>query len=249
MVDLHCHILPNVDDGAASAAVACEMARHALRSGVDTIVATPHRNLYGARLGHRQGDTRRVLALFRALLRQEGIALNILPGAELFAHRSNLLHLLKTRCYATLNHSRYLLVEFNFTEDGREISELLSMIAHFGLVPVVAHPERYFAVQDDPALVADWFARGYVIQLNKGSLLGRLGQGAHDTSLFLLHGGLAHVIASDAHDPVYRPTGFVSLLRFLEQECPPPYTRLLLEDNPRRIISDRPIRGIQEVTP
>lgn len=248
MIDLHCHILPGVDDGAPSAKAACAMARHALRNGVDTIVATPHRNLYGARLGHRPSDTERVLGLFRALLRQRGIPLTVLPGAELFAHRSNLRQLLDTNCYMTLNRSRYLLVEFNFNESAREISALLDMVARRGLIPVVAHPERYAAVQLLPSLVTEWFANGYVIQLNKGSLLGRLGEGAERTAWLLLREGLADVIASDAHDPVHRPTGFVSLLRVLERECPPEYLRILLEKNPQRIIADRPICRASEVS-
>ena len=93
----------------------------------------------------------------------------------------------------------------------------------------------------------DLKSRGYVIQLNKGSLLGRLGTGAERTSLRLLRRGLAHVIASDAHDPVYRPTGFASLLPFLAQRCPSDYARLLLEENPRRIIQNQPIYDSSEV--
>lgn len=247
MIDLHCHILPRVDDGADSAAAACAMAEHALRAGVKTVVATPHCNLRGARLATRGRDYDRALGLFRALLRQHRIPLTVLSGAEVFAHRSNLLPLLESHSLVTLNRSRYLLVEFRFRESGREISSLLAAIARSGLIPVVAHPERYDAVQEHPSLAADWFSRGYILQLNKGSLLGRLGRSAERTSLHLLHHGLAHVIASDAHDPVYRPTGFLSLLPLLERQCPPEYIHLLLEDNPRRIIENQPIRATSEV--
>ena len=247
MIDLHCHIIPKVDDGAPSAEAACAMAEHALRSGVDTVVATPHCNLRGARLTTAGTDYDHAFGMLRALLRQRGIPLTVLPGAELFAHRSNLRQLLDSGRLVTLNRSRYLLVEFRFSEDGEEISALLAAIARRGLIPVVAHPERYEAVQEAPGLVADWFSRGYVIQLNKGSLLGRLGTGAERASLHLLRRGLAHVIASDAHDPVYRPTGFTTLLPFLAQRCPSDYARLLLEENPRRIIQNQPICDPSEV--
>lgn len=245
MIDLHCHIIPWIDDGAADAATACAMAIHAYRSGVDTIVATPHCNLYGRRScwgqNYRGRSYTEVFSLFRALLRQHHIPLTVLPGAELFADPDNLRKLLDERRVVTLNHSRYLLTEFDFFSRGETISAALALIARRGYVPVVAHPERYRAVQEDPQLAVRWFRAGYVLQLNKGSLLGRLGSGAQEVSAFLLSRGLAHVIASDAHDMRYRPTGFVTLLSFLEGRCDRAYLELLLDGNPRRILADRPL--------
>lgn len=240
MIDLHCHIIPYIDDGARSAHIACAMARHAVRSGVTTIVATPHCNLAG-RMNYRDRDYFLTLGMFRALLKQEGIDLTVLPGAEVFVRPSNIRALIEADRLVTLNRSRYLLVEFPFDCSGRVISRLLDAIAHRGLVPVVAHPERYDAVQDSPQLVARWFSQGYIIQLNKGSLLGRLGSGAARCSNHLLRHGLAHVIASDAHDPKYRPTGFQSLIPSIEPIVGREYLRLLLRTNPQRIISDLPI--------
>lgn len=241
MIDLHCHIIPWIDDGAENARVACEMAAHALRSGVDTIVCTPHCNLRGARPNYRGKDYDKCFSMFRALLKQHGIPLRILPGCELFAHSSNLRHLLDNRRVVTLNHSRYLLVEFNFHDSGESMTAALDLIARRGLVPVVAHPERYDCVQHNPKLAVSWFTKGYIIQLNKGSILGRLGEGAYHAGTHLLASGIAHVIASDAHDPHYRPTGFQSLLPVLERFCSPEYMQLLLETNPNRIIHDRHI--------
>ena len=212
MIDLHCHILPFVDDGARDARMACEMARHSLRSGVDTIVATPHCNIKYMPDNYRGKDYWVVFALFRALLRQHKIPLTVLPGAELFAQRDNLQRLLEERRVVTLNHSRYLLTEFNFHSSLPEIDHKLRMIRRAGYVPVIAHPERYTEVQENPSYAVRWVREGYVIQINKGSLLGRLGEGALRTGLQLLRSGLIHVIASDAHHPYRRPTGFSSLL-------------------------------------
>lgn len=251
MIDLHCHIIPWVDDGAQNAKTACVMAQHALHSGVDTIVATPHCNLFGMRglncANYRSRRYDEMLGLFRALLRQHGLPLRVLPGAEVFVHPANLSALLEERRLVTLNHSRYLLTEFPFQADGMDISLLLARVAQSGLTPVVAHPERYAAVQDDLSLAAQWVEKGYVIQLNKGSLLGRLGDGAQYASRALLRRGLVHVVATDAHDPRYRPTGFVSLLPVLRELCSPEAVALLLDGNPYRIIHDRPVTPLRAV--
>lgn len=247
MIDLHCHIIPGVDDGAANAAVACAMAEHSLRAGVDTIVATPHCNLRGARLLADGRKYAEAFELFRALLRQHRIPLTLLPGAEVLAHPADFRQLLDSGRLVTLNRSHYLLVEFRFWADEREITSLLAAVVRHGLIPVVAHPERYTAVQRRPSLVAEWFADGYIIQINKGSLLGRLGIDAEQTALWLLHRGLVHVIATDAHDPVRRPTGFLSLLSMAERFCPREYLHLLLEENPRRIIGNKPVCAPSEV--
>ena len=241
MIDLHCHIIPFLDDGARNAAMACDMAEHSLRCGVDTIVATPHCNIEYMPGNYRGRSYQEAFGLFRALLKQHHIPLTVLPGAELFAHRHNLRQLLEENRVVTLNHSRYLLTEFGFHTPIEEISAMLALIERKGYIPVIAHPERYTAVQQEPQAVARWFQRGYVIQVNKGSLLGRLGEGARLTGLRLLRYGLAHVIASDAHHPYHRPTGFRSLTPLLDQLCSAEYTQLLLKTNPLRIISDQPI--------
>lgn len=241
MIDLHCHIIPWIDDGADNAAVACEMALHAQQTGVKTIVATPHCNLRGARPNYRGRTYDECIGMFRALLRQHKIPIEILPGAELFAHHSNLRRILAEQRAMTLNDSRYLLVEFNFGSSGSDMTDALELISRRALVPVVAHPERYTAVQNDPSLVAHWFHRGYIIQLNKGSILGRLGDGAYETASHLLRVGFAHVIASDAHDTYFRPTGFQSLVPVLRRTCPKEYIDLLLTENPRLIVEDRRI--------
>lgn len=106
---------------------------------------------------------------------------------------------------------------------------------------MVAHPERYEAVQRDPMLVVEWFRSGCIIQLNKGSILGRLGNHSRRAALWLLDQGLAHVIASDAHHPDYRTPHIGELVSFLSEHYPPPYIRLLLEKNPGRIVENRRI--------
>lgn len=246
MIDLHCHIIPYIDDGAKSIKIACSMAKLAWRSGVNTIVATPHCNLRNARKNYLDQDFLLILSSFRAVLRQQGIPITILPGAEVFAHADNIRELIDHRQLATINGSRYLLVEFPFHQDGKLISTTLDAISRRGLIPVIAHPERYDTVQEHPSYVARWLEQGCVIQINKGSLLGRLGRNAHACAKYLIANQYVHVIASDAHDMNYRPPGFFRLLQ--SKQIPPAYVKLLLKENPLRIVSNEPVLNPRNIT-
>ena len=235
MVDIHCHILPGVDDGSPSMEDSLEMARMAADSGVTDIIATPHCNLPGdGPKNYRSAALRTGFSRLRQALEQEGIPLGIHPGAEVFC-TPELPELLDRRQLQTLGGGRYLLVEFYFDESAEFMEHCFHQIRTRGLTPVAAHPERYDAVQRDPYIIRRWFEGGVVIQLNKGSILGRLGRRAQDTALWLLERGLAHAAASDAHSPDVR-TPRMDLLKDL----------LLLEENPRRILEDRPLVGTDE---
>lgn len=238
MLDLHCHILPGLDDGAADPGVALEMAAMALASGVTHIFATPHcntrneqKNFYGPELIHAFHDLQK-------LLDQEGLPLKILSGAEVLA-RGQFDEHLAAGDFMTLNGSRYLLVEFYFNESPDFIDRCLRAVDAQGLVPVVAHPERYYCVQRSPELVQIWAEQGRVIQLNKGSLLGDLGPEAYETAALLLRRGAVSVIASDAHHFRYRTPHMGPLLECLARRFPEADPELLLRDNPLKIAKDQ----------
>lgn len=216
------------------------MARLAAESGVTAIVATPHCNLPQGPSNYRSTLLLEKLQALNLLFSRSGIPITVYPGAEVLA-RENLLSLLRDGKLMTLNNSRYLLTEFFFGESPENINDTLSSLRSAGVIPVVAHPERYEAVQRDPMLVVEWFRSGCIIQLNKGSILGRLGNHSRRAALWLLDQGLAHVIASDAHHPDYRTPYMGELVSFLSEHYPPPYIRLLLEKNPGRIVENRRI--------
>ena len=245
MIDLHCHILPGVDDGADCQATSLDMARMAWRQGTDVIVATPHccrpdqpQRLSSAVLTGRLG------ALNRAL-RDGGSQLAVLPGMEVFA-TPELPALLDSGELVTLAGSRYLLVEFFFPEEVDFMEFTFSTVLDHGLIPVVAHPERYAAVQESPELAADWFRRGFILQLNKGSILGQLGLGAKKAAWWLLRHGLAHVIASDAHTAFFRNSGLAHVRETVSNELSWRYAQILLEENPRCIVQDLPVIPAEE---
>lgn len=241
MIDTHCHILPNSDDGADSMETALLMARMAADSGVTTIIATPHSNLPRAKEKNFRDAplALRFVELIRRI-QEAGIPLEILPGAEVMC-MPDTVELLQKRQLVTLARSDYLLVEFFFDERIEYMDDMLDAIAAEGIRPVVAHPERYEAIQHAPVLIAQWFAKGYIIQLNKGSILGRLGRGAEKAAAEILSRGLAHVVATDAHDTLVRTPGVQGLQQYLEDNYGFEYARLLLELNPERICRNQPV--------
>lgn len=245
MVDLHCHILPDADDGADSIGTALEMAAMAADCGIDTIVATPHCNTRNERKNYRSEQLDEQFLLLQEAIDYYHIPVRLLPGSEVLV-RGDMEQLLARRQFYTLAGSRYLLTEFYFDAMPDDMDSELARIAAAGLIPVVAHPERYFAVNDKPELVHRWRRLGYVIQVNKGSLLGRFTPEAYDTAQLLLSEHSVDVIATDAHHYEVRTPDITELSFFLSERCSKDYVRLLLELNPQRIIENRSVLRYHE---
>ena len=234
MVDIHCHILPDFDDGSSGIEESLEMARMAYRSGVTDIAATSH--FMGTMEGlerlplMRQRHTDLVLQI-----RKADIPIRLHPGAEILCVEETA-GLAKKKLLPTIGSTDYFLTEFYFDEDLRFMDDMLYRLSAAGYIPVVAHPERYDAINQDPLILDRWFRRGYVLQLNKGSILGAFGRRAESAAHLILKAGLAHVVASDAHSATRRTPHMGALNRWMEHHLQPDYARILLEENPRRII-------------
>lgn len=243
MIDLHCHILPGVDDGAETMEDALSMARMAAESGVTHLIATPHCNLpYAHHKNYRSPPLLTRFLQLRTRIETEGIPLKLYPGSEILC-TPDVPELIRQEKLLPLGDSNYLLLEFFFDESLSYMDEMLAAIAAEGMQPVIAHPERYDAVQNSPQIIEHWFRSGHIIQLNKGSILGRLGRRAKHTADWILHYGLAHVVASDAHSPVVRTPQMRELADYLTNHYAPEYANILLQENPYRILNGRPVVG------
>lgn len=241
MIDIHCHILPGFDDGSSDLGESLDMARIAVSSGVTAIAATPHFRGEEAGLSAMPKLYSRYQWLIQALS-QANIPLELYPGAEILCLPETA-RLAKNRQLPTLGDTNYILVEFFFNESQAFMDQMLSFLQDQGYRPVVAHPERYEKIQQNPVITERWFRRGYVLQVNKGSVLGAFGPRVQQTAGFLLNNGLAHLIASDAHGTRRRTTDMRVLQQWLRDRYDERYVRILLEDNPWRLI-----RG-QSMTP
>ena len=198
MYDLHAHILPGVDDGAKTVDAAVEMARVAASHGTKAILATPHRKditeLWSVQ------HARDLLDDLTTRTRDEGIDLDLLLGMENHLDLELPDEVTSGRALA-INGSRYILVELPFFGTPNYVDDILFRLQLQGLTPVLAHPERIEAFQNDPGMLEACVRRGSLSQITAGSILGYFGGKAQRFVRTLLRGGMVHVIASDTHLP------------------------------------------------
>lgn len=240
MIDIHTHILPGVDDGSESFWESFEMAELADESGVHTIVATPHCNMEGIFENFYDDEWMEQIERLRTYLKEKGNKVNILPGMEIYA-TMDVAEKIQNGELISVNGSRYYLIEFPFDADPFWMGDVLDSILSMGKVPVIAHPERYYCVQDNPMLLYEWMQQGCVSQLNKGSVFGRFGRHAQMAARILLNHGLVTCVASDAHSPYRRTTFMGDIREFLVEQYGRRYADDLLKRNPQAVIEDKEI--------
>ena len=232
MIDLHCHILPGLDDGSESLEESLAMAAMAADQGVRHIVTTPH-----CRTGSAP-DVIDGVAMLQELLQEEGIPIRLYPGMEIFGSFDTA-RLLQEKKLLTLNGSRYPLIEFSFYSDGEAETEILKTVIDAGFTPLVAHPERYEYVCRWPELINRWKKMGCLFQINRGSLLGRYGDDARKMGIELVNRGFATVVATDAHSSRVRTPRAADAYEMLYHSVSPAAAEVLMIQNPKKIITNK----------
>ncbi|MBQ6570482.1 MAG: hypothetical protein IJL87_09555 [Clostridia bacterium] len=246
MTDIHTHILPNVDDGAESFNQAMTMIHQAYCTGTRAIILTPHCNIPG--LFKNYADEIAAQMYFFAAEAQKNIPVRIYPGMEVFA-TDDLPELIDEKKVLTLNNSRYMLVEFDFYDDPARAEKVLEQIRARGIVPIIAHPERYSFIQACPLILYDWINEGCLSQINKDSLLGAFGGDCSRTARLILRHNLTQFVASDAHTHISRNTEMASARRLVRDFASPQYAQLLFDDNPAAVIKNMPVFVPEPVEP
>jgi protein-tyrosine phosphatase len=202
MLDLHCHILPALDDGPTCLEESLFLARFAVRDGITHIIATPHcfRDLRTLR-----ADVLPRVARLNADLTQAGVPLTVLPGSEIQAFDSALYRREEERglyCHLGGGHAFTLLEPpWHEAHCPPDLPELIDWLVRRGLTPIVAHPERIYYLRDDPARLKALTDAGGWLQLTVDSLLGNFGPRARSAAEEMLDGYQDVVLATDAHGP------------------------------------------------
>jgi protein-tyrosine phosphatase len=208
VIDLHCHVLPGIDDGPETIEGSLALARAAEACGISTIVATPH---VSSRYPNDAATVARLVAQLNRRLAAEGVDLNVLPGAEIAMAR-----LIDVDAQdlpgLQLGGGGWLLVEPPFSAFESSLDTLLIGLQQRGHRIVLAHPERCVAFRREPEMLKVLLAGGFLTSITAGSLVGRFGNEVRRFALELAEMGMVHNVASDAHDHRRRPPGIASEL-------------------------------------
>lgn len=202
MIDLHCHILPGLDDGPEDLETALEMARLAFADGIRAIVASPHA-LNGVYHNSRETILQKVLE-FRGALKAAGIPMILLPGSDIHFD-FELEERLNRQEVLAVNDRTYLLLELPRQFVPPDLKRTLFNLKVRGYFPILTHPERNLMMQEDPRVLGEFVSLGITAQITALSLTGGFGERARNCARQWLKQGWVHFLASDAHSPEIRP--------------------------------------------
>lgn len=233
MIDIHCHILPGLDDGPETMEDALAMCRIAWGDGIRTIVATPH--CYRGRYENDAATIRPVYDLLKQRIREEKIGLNLLMAGDVHVDPdiATFLENNPSLCPG----GRFVLIELPPGAIPPFVGNHFAALRFRGFTPILTHPERNYMIQQRPNLVEDWVQQGTLIQVTAMSLTGEFGDTAREAALTLLDGGWVHFVATDAHSPAWRKPLLSGVAGLLRQRIGEAGARLLLEENPRRMLA------------
>ncbi len=233
VIDIHCHILADVDDGPKSWDVAEEMCRMAAADGIEHIVATPHAN-------ERYPYDRKFLNAELARLQQRiGTAPRLSLGCDFHLSYENFQQVLRTPELYTIDGGHYLLVELSNYSIPAQVDECFTQLGDRSITPVITHPERNPILQQDLPRVLRWVELGCAVQVTASALTGDWGERVWRSAEWLLKRDAVHVLATDAHDAKHRRPVLSPAREAAEETCNADVAKALVDDNPRAIIGGR----------
>lgn len=238
MIDIHCHILPGVDDGAECMHDAISMAMIAKEQGIKKIIATPH---YHPEFRYLKGEElKKVYEDFKNELNENKIDLEIYLGNEIY-FTYNLIENISDLDFYSLNDSKYVLVEFPPTNFPINLCNVVYELKQKGFTPVLAHVERYIKIHEDPEIIYDCIKTGAIIQINSSSLMGKNGKELQKLCNLLISRNMVHLVSSDAHSSGRRRPLLKDAYEYIEKKYSKAKADNLFIKNPQCIIDNKDI--------
>lgn len=238
MIDLHCHIIPEVDDGSQSMEQSINMAREAEMAGFKILCCTSH--YYEGQFIVPRDIILQKLNALQQELNNNNIELELKSGTELFITPS-IMELVNSKTISTLNDTNYLLMELPLNNTINNLEKIIFPIQNAGITVILAHPERYACVKKDPNFVYNLINRGVLFQGNYASLIGKYGHEAKSTLKILLNNNMIHFLASDTHKDNSIYTEFNDIFKELNSIIPQEQIKLITETNPQKVLNNENI--------
>ncbi len=239
MIDLHCHLLPGIDDGARTMKQALAMAEIAVQDGITLAVMTPH-HLNGV-YDNPADDIRQQVRDFSEALVARDISLEILPGAECHLVPELPAALADKTAMTVADRGDAVLVELPVHTIPMGATTILEEIRTLGMTPVIVHPERNSQLRKQPERLADWVAMGCLAQATAQACTGRFGEPVRQAARHMVTSGLIHFVASDAHRDRRRVPQMSPGRQAIADWTSDEVAHLLSEVNPRALVAGRPI--------
>lgn len=196
MVDIHSHILPGIDDGAAAIENTLEMLKIAGDNGTKNIVATPH--FYPGYYENKYEDICKLSSEVNSIAKEKGIDIHIVSGQEVFLDKHTL-ELYKEGIVNCIEKTNYMLIELPMETMLKDALGIIYELKLQGIKPIIAHPERYSYIIERPSKINEFMEEGCLFQINTGSIKGIFGKKVQRTAKILIKHGICNFIASDAH--------------------------------------------------
>lgn len=241
MIDIHCHILPGLDDGADTLDTARAMAEMALADGITHIIATPHASQNHTFLPDLVKQRRDELQAFF-----EG-KLIFATGCDFHLSFENLQEIRESPSRFTLNQKNYLLVEFADFSIPPSLDQALHQLQLAGLHPIITHPERNPLIRSQPERLYRWLRQGCYAQVTAQSLLGKFGRAALESTHRWLAEGAIHFFATDGHNVTSRPMRLKEAYDVILQSHGEATARALFAENPLAAFEGRPLPCVPEL--
>ena len=198
MVDLHCHLLPRVDDGSKSMEISLRLAREATENGVTHALLTPH-HMNGHYVNHKQ-DVIRLTNEFQKQIKDHNIPLTVFPGQEVRINGQLLEALDKDDILFADTAGKYMMLEFPDDDVPHYTNQMIFDLQQRGIIPVIVHPERNTKIMAEPDLIYQLLEKGCLSQITASSYVGTFGKRVENFSRQLIEAGQGYVFASEAHD-------------------------------------------------
>ena len=237
IVDIHCHILPGVDDGASSMEETVSMLEQAVADGITTMIATPHYHL-----GRKVASYDMVETAYQDVLSEiekRKLPIRIYLGNEIFCSDTAIEDIAQKKAH-TMDGTRYILLEFHPGNSYRDIRHGVHTAIEEGYIPIVAHAERYQALAEDIERVDELVQMGCYIQLNAADIMGAEGFRMKQLCKKLLKEELVHFVATDAHKSEGRRTPkLCKCVSYIEKKYGKDYAKAIFETNPMCVLQDK----------
>jgi protein-tyrosine phosphatase len=235
VIDIHSHILPEVDDGPKSWEISVEMCRMAAADGITHMVATPHSN------DRYHYDHDYLLGCVGRLQELVGDTPQLRLGCDFHLSYDNLQNVLARPERYTIGGANYLLVELSDYSIPAQIADCFLKLGDRGVTAVITHPERNAILRQTPQRVIEFVELGCAVQITANALTGFWGQRVNRVATWLLEHEAVHVIASDAHDAKHRTPVLSAARDVVAEICGAEIANALVEENPHAILSGQPL--------